>query len=52
MQNGDTFQNDYIVSDLCRDFLGIPFSAGGFGAKAPGNSKGYNCDLWKFFFSV
>ena len=31
--------------DVCRDFLGIPFSAGGLGAKAPKNSKGYNCDL-------
>ena len=35
----------YISSDLWRDFLGMAFSARGLGAKAPGKSKGYNCNL-------
>ena len=34
-----------VISDVCRDILGIPFSAGGLGVKAPRNSEGYNCDL-------
>ena len=32
-------------SDICRYFLGILFSAGGFVANVPGNSKGYDCDF-------
>ena len=32
-------------SDIYRYFLGILFSAGGFVANVPGNSKGYDCDF-------
>lgn len=41
----------WTMYDICRDFGGISFSAGGLGAKAPGNSKGYNSDLRKIIFS-
>ena len=43
--------NYLLFSDVCKDFLEIPFSVGVLGAKAPRKSKGYNCDLRKIIFS-